>query len=84
MTTQIDFTDPCAIATALREVLHRAMLEGRVDEVEFAAGNGSSRRVRRSYASISDLKAHIAQLDNECKLKTTGRPSRFGLRAGGK
>lgn len=84
MTTLIDFTDPCAIATKLREVLHRAMIEGRVDEVEFAAGNGSSRRVRRSYATISELKAHIALLDNECKIATTGRPSRFGLRAGGR
>jgi hypothetical protein len=83
MTVQIDFTNPCAVATALREVLSRAMLEGRVEEVEFAAGNGSSRRMKRNYATISELKAHIAQLDNECKLTTTGRPSRFGLRAGG-
>lgn len=83
MTTQIDFTDPCAVATKLREVLSRAMIEGRVDEVEFAAGNGSSRRIKRSYASIAELKAHIAQLDNECKVATTGRPSRHGLRAGG-
>jgi hypothetical protein len=83
MATTIDYTDPCAVATALREVLHRAMLEGRVDEVDFAAGNGSQRRIRRSYASISELKQHIAQLDNECRLATSGTRSRFGLRAGG-
>lgn len=79
----IDFNDPCAAATALREVLNRAMIEGRAQEIEFAAGNGMSRRVRREFVSIADLRARIAELDNECRIKTTGRPSRFGLRSGG-
>lgn len=79
----IDFSDPCAAATALREVLHRAMLEGRAQEVEFAAGNGSSRRVKREFVSVEELRKQITLLDNECRIKTTGRPSRYGLRSGG-
>jgi hypothetical protein len=83
MTVTIDENDPCAAATALRSVLHRALVDGRAQEIEFTAGNGSSRRVRKELVSISDLRAEIAKFDSECKLATTGRPSRFGLRAGG-
>ena len=79
----IDFSNPCAAATALREVLNRAMAEGRAQEVEFVAGNGVSQRVKTEFASIEQLKAHIARLDGECKALTTGRPARFGLRSGG-
>jgi hypothetical protein len=83
MTTTIDENDPCAAATALRAVLHRAMLDGRAQEIEFTAGNGSARRVRKEFVSIDALKAEISRLDSACKLATTGRPSRHGLRAGG-
>lgn len=83
MTVTIDENDPCAAATALRSILHRAMVDGRAQEIEFTAGNGSARRVRKELVSIADLKAEIARFDNACKLATAGRPSRFGLRAGG-
>jgi hypothetical protein len=79
----IDFSDPCAAATELRIVLNKAMIEGQIEEIEFSAGNGSQRRLRRKYASIEQLKAHISELDRQCTLKTTGRAGRFGLRAGG-
>ncbi len=79
----IDPANPCAAATALREVLLKALANGQMEEVEFSAGNGSQRRVRRKFASLDELRAEIARLDGECKVLTTGKPARFGLRAGG-
>jgi hypothetical protein len=79
----IDATKPCEAAGILKQVLADALASGQVEEIEFTAGNGSSRRVRRKFASLDQLRAEIARYDSECKVATTGKPARYGLRAGG-
>lgn len=62
----IDYTDPVQVLTAMREAYDRAMLEGRAQEVEYSAGNGSSRRIRREFFTAEQIKARIAELEKLC------------------
>lgn len=62
----IDYTDPLQVLTAMREAYDRAMVEGRAQEVEYSAGNGSSRRVRREFFSAAELRQRIAELEKQC------------------
>ena len=47
--------------------------------VEFDAGNGSRQSVTYHKADITKLKTEIAALET----KVSGKPTRFGVRAGG-
>lgn len=64
--TAVDYTDPVQVLTVMRAAYDRAMIEGRPQEVEYSAGNGSSRRVRREFFSAAELKARIAELERQC------------------
>ena len=75
--------DPCVAASQLRTVYHSLIMGRTVETVEFAAGNGSSRRVTYSAANLAELKNEIARMDAQCQSASGGRPRRFGLRAGG-
>lgn len=80
----IDFNDPCAAAQALRAALNAAMVNGRGVEVEYASGNGITKRVKTELFTLDQIKAHIADLEGKCAALTGGKPKRFGLRAGGR
>jgi hypothetical protein len=82
MATTIDFNNPCAAVTILRQALANAIINGRVEEVEFTSGNGSSQRTRRIFGSVAELRTLISEMETECRA-SQGKSTRYGLRSGG-
>lgn len=83
MTTPIDPSDPCAAAKTLRSIFLSVISGQQVAEVEMAAGNGSSRRVKYTAANLSVLQAELTKYEGLCELSQGGKARRRGLRAGG-
>lgn len=83
MPVQLDETRPCVVVAQLKQVLADALTNGRIEEVEFSAGNGVSRRMRRKFGTLSELRQLISEWETKCAVATGTRPRRFGLRSGG-
>jgi hypothetical protein len=70
----LDYSDPCALLTALRPAYYR-LLAGEADlEIE----GTDRRRVRFQQADIKGLAAVIRDLEAQCSAKT-GRRRRFAI-----
>lgn len=67
--------DPCARADALRAARDLIVTGGKAEEVQFTAGNGTTRRIRYGMANLRELNALIAEAEALC----AGRPRRFVL-----
>jgi hypothetical protein len=65
--------DPCGRAAALRAARDQIVIGGHAEEVQFTAGNGTTRRIRYSMANIRELNALLAEAEALC----AGRPKRF-------
>lgn len=76
----VDWTDPCARATALREAYY-ALVQG--GETQVRVRNGEhEQEVRYGAASLATLKRELAQAEAECARKNGTGGGRFAIRAG--
>lgn len=75
-----DVNDPCAMLAALRPVYYALLTGESVQEIEFRAGNGTTRRVRYSAVDLVALRTEIAQLEAKCA--ASGRARRHAIIAG--
>lgn len=65
-----DTFDPCAILATLRPAYYALLGGTQTQEVEFRAGNGTSRRVKYTAANLPALRAEIARLETQCAAST--------------
>lgn len=75
--------DPCAEAVKLKAAIAAAITNGRVSQIQFASGSGSSRMTTRVFASIKEMRAYLTDLESECAKAKGETPKRFAFRAGG-
>lgn len=61
-----DTFDPCAMLNTLRPAYYALLGGTQTQEVEFRAGNGTSRRVKYTSANLPALRAEVARLENQC------------------
>jgi uncharacterized protein YaeQ len=80
----VDQPDYCAEAAALRTAITNAITAGRVSQIQFTAGNGSSRMTTRVFASVKDMREHLTYLEGLCAQSTGVQwPKRYAFRSGG-
>ena len=60
-------SDPCLRAEALRRALDRLLSGEAVAETELAAGNGSRRRLVYHKADVPALRQELATAERECR-----------------
>lgn len=76
--------DYCAEAAALRAAITTAITSGRVSQIQFTAGNGSSRMTTRVFASIKEMREHLTYLEGLCaQVQGATMPKRYAFRSGG-
>ncbi len=61
-----DTFDPCAMLNTLRPAYYALLGGTQTQEVEFRAGNGTTRRVKYSAANLPALRSEIARLEIQC------------------
>ena len=74
--TGVDFDDPCAVLKVLRPAYYRLVGSGQAAEVQFA-----ERRVRFTKQELSEIRAVISELEDQCAAKT-GKRKRSAIHAG--
>lgn len=72
----LDYSDPCALLTALRPA-HMRLIAG---QSEFEIEGTDRRRVRFNRADIKALEAVIRELETQCAAKS-GKRRRFAMQA---
>lgn len=83
--TEIDWTDPCARAAALRDAYYERLHGGTSTRVRFRAGdNEQELQSSHSGPSLADLRREWWAAEDECRA-AQGKPPlrrRFAIRAG--
>ncbi|KZE34109.1 hypothetical protein IMF23_04345 [Chelatococcus daeguensis] len=82
MADPIDYSDPCAVLPILREAYYKMLGGSRTERVRYRSGD-NEREVVFGRADINALREEVRRLEIACQEKQTGRPARYGLRAGG-
>ena len=77
----VDWTDPCARATALREAYFALVSGDRESLIRTRTGEGE-REVRFQAANLDTLKRELTAAEAECKAVADGKPRRFAFTAG--
>lgn len=77
----VDWTDPCARASALREA-YFGLISGQVESLIRYRGPEGEREVRFPAARLEILKQELREAEDQCRLEQGGSPRRFAIRAG--
>lgn len=78
----LDYSDPCAVLTAIRPAYYQLVAGQAAQSVTFTAGNGTQKMVTFHRADLSRLSSLISTLEQQCAA-ASGRRRRFAVRTGG-
>lgn len=84
MTISINDSDPCNAAIILRRAYVNLITGNQPATVDFSSGtNGVSQRTTFHGGNAAALKELLSHYEAACAQKTTGKPRRRAIRAGG-
>ncbi len=85
MAVTLNENDPCATATALRQVYANIIAGQAGQTVTFKAGpNGVERTVTYHNANATALLGLIRDYERKCAARSGSRPQRYAMRGGGR